>query len=127
MATYSTSADCALAAGIKTTNEYTYPTTAMIDNWRAIACSKIHYVIGNVVDNANFDARSIEMSMVSRMIQSIQNRNIGFSIELTEEERTQLANIFEAIPGSKWEPDQNGMISGSPSTTSGLPFSPWGA
>ena len=122
--TYATSMECGYAAGIKTVTDYTYPTASMVDIWRLIAYSKIRFRIGQVSDNANRDAAAIEISMVSRMIQSVQNRQTGFSIELTDEERIQLDNNFGTIPGSKWEPDQDSSISGSGQIGTGGTYSP---
>ena len=108
--TYATSMECGYAAGIKTVTDYTYPTASMVDIWRLIAYSKIRFRIGQVSDNANRDAAAIEISMVSRMIQSVQNRQTGFSIELTDEERIQLDNNFGI----------SGVITENPSTGSDL-------
>jgi hypothetical protein len=122
--TYATSIECGYAAGIKTISDYTYPTTSMVDIWRLIAYSKIRFRIGQVPDDTDRNAAAIEISMVSRMIQSVQNRQTGFSIELTDEERIQLDNNFNTIPGSKWEPDKDSSISGSGYSGSGGTYSP---
>lgn len=110
--TYSTSAECALYAGMKTLSTNTRPSTAMVDLFREQVYSKIGQVIGTAhADNSNADAKAMELEVVKRAIQGVRD-NKSYNIQLTEDERIILVNAFECWGLGTWEPDKDNAITG---------------
>jgi hypothetical protein len=110
--TYSSSAECGRAAGIKTVGANSYPTETMIDEYRDDAYALIGEVIGVGTTDSGGVAKAIEKAMVARKIFAVINKQV-FQVDLLPAERTRLCNHFESWGMGKWEPDKDSSLSGT--------------
>lgn len=99
--TYSSSQECYNAAGSKATiSSSTWPTTAMVDQWRLNALSDILGIIGgstgSLVTDINNTAKKIEMSITIQNIWMIwQDRRYRLGNEnITKSQKNNLDAVF---------------------------------
>ena len=108
MTTYSTSAECAAAAGIHNLGTTSRPTTAEIDAFRADAFTLIVEVIGSgVSDNTAGTLKQIERNLVKQAILNYLVGDAEYEMELTDAHRTRLLNKFADLGSWSWTPGAN--------------------
>jgi len=111
MATYSTSARCALAGGMPIApSTSTYPTEAMIDQYREMAYVQIYHIIATATDSNNV-ARTVEEQLVAAAIQAAIQK-IPYIMVLDDNQKAWLNGEFNSYAIYLFEPDKDGAISG---------------
>lgn len=112
MATYSSSDECARAAGMRTQSANTRPSTTMIDEAREDGKVCIGEIIGYGTTDISGTAKRIEKKAVARWIKAVQNGDVDAEVELLPSEIDKLNLVFDQWGIDSFEPDKDSSISG---------------